>query len=141
MSATPDQVARRWLATKLEGAAIASAGSTGAHDHPAPDDAVEPFISVEFLTERAVSPVGKNADIYKVRELIRVWDSGSSAARADGIAGAIHDAIHKADPEAVTGGQVISCERLGGVPFDHILEQGTTYRISGGEYELLVLVS
>lgn len=141
MSAIPDQIARRWLASKLAHASIATAGNTGSFKHPAPDSAVEPFTSVEALTERFVGPNGKQViELYRLEMLIRVWDTGSSSARADAIAGAIHDQINKFGPESVTGGAVISCRRISNVPFTSILEAGVLYQISGGIYELLVSI-
>ena len=137
----PDRIARRWLAAELAHASIAAAGSTGVYDHPAPSGSIDPFVTVQYLRERPISPIGKNsAELYRIEELIRAWEPGSSSARVDDIAGAIHARLQKAGPVAVSGGLVISCYRVAGVPFDSIVENGETIRISGGVYAIHVLV-
>lgn len=139
MSVTPAVVARRWLASRLAHGSIAAAGSTGVYKAPAPNEAVYPFVAVTVLTERPISAMGQQSDeINKLDIDITVWDTGESSARADAIAAAINQQIHRAAPGSVAGGRIDCCTRVSGVPIDSPIENGVQFQKAGGVYEIWV---
>lgn len=142
MSDTPGVVARRWIAARLAHASIAAAGSTGIYRAPAPNAAVYPFVAVQVLTERPISAMGQGTDeINRLDIDVTVWDTGESSARADAIAAAINEQLHRAAPGTVTGGRVDCCLRVSGVPIDSPIENGVQFQKAGGVYETWVTIT
>jgi len=123
-------------------AVIAAAGGTGVYRHPAPDDATEPFLTVSLTGGRAIKPLGRgNPGVEKLTYDVSAWDSGLSAERVAALAEAAAGILELTAPVAVTGGQIVSCKRLGPSPAPpSTIERGTHYQRDSGLFELMVKV-
>lgn len=134
-------LAERWMASVLPAVVIA-AGGTGVYRHPAPEDAVEPFVTVSLTNGKAIKPLGRgNTGVERLTYDVSTWDAGNSAERANAIAIAVAGALELNGPVSVSGGQIVSCERTGPSPAPPTsIERGLTFQRDGGMYELLVKV-
>jgi hypothetical protein len=139
--ASARSIAEVWMASILP-AAIVAAGGTGVYRHPAPDDAVEPFTTVQLMAGHSVKPLGRgNPGVERLTYDVSAWDAGLSAERVADLAAAACTALEITAPVSVTGGQIVSCQRTGQTPAPpSTIERGTHYQRDGGLYELMVKV-
>ena len=134
-------LAERWMASVLP-AAVSAAGGTGVYRHPAPEDAVEPFVTVSLMAGQAIRPLGRgNTGVERLTYDVSTWGAGNSAERANAISVAVAAAIELTGPVSVSGGQIVACTRTGPSPAPPTsIERGLTFQRDGGMYELLVKV-
>lgn len=134
-------LAEAWMGAVLP-AVVAGAGGTGVYRHPAPDDAVEPFVTVNLMGGRSIKPLGRGkTGVERLTYDVSAWDRGLSAARVSALAEAVTAALEIVSPVAVTGGQIVASKRAGPLPAPpSFIERGEHFQRDGGLFELLVKV-
>jgi hypothetical protein len=132
-------VAETYLAQVLPGA-VTAAGGTGVYRHPAPEDAVVPFVTVSYLGGRAYRPNGRTlSGVESCRFDLSAWDTGLSASRAAALLDAAVAAIEAGAPASLPSGQVLSALRIAplGAPGTTV-ERGITWQREAALIEILV---
>jgi hypothetical protein len=132
-------ISERWLAAKLAG--ITHSGTPiKVYRHPAPNTATYPHITIAVISAVDLYQVGDQTAYERLQYIVRVWDSGSSAARVHAIAKDIRNRINQAEPEFYDDGYVVRCFRVGAVAPDVVEEQdGTLFQVDGGIYQLHIV--
>ena len=139
----PSQLAETWLASRFTAvqASLISAGCTGVHAHPAPEDATEPYVTVQLISAADISPIGRGMPaIGKLTYAVSAWDIGDRTDRVRAIAAVVDGALRDVAPVAVTGGSILHCIPRGEVPAPKSIEAGQAYRRAGQQWEFLVQV-
>ena len=135
------QLAETWMGATLP-AIVTGAGGTGVYRHPAPSDAVEPFVTVNLMGGRTVRPLGRgNTGVEILRYDVSAWDKSLSADASFALAEAVSAALELDGPVTVAGGQIVASKRTGAstAPFTSI-EGGETFQRNGSIFELVVKV-
>ena len=139
----PSELADDFLAAQFTAAtaALTAAGATGIFEHPAPEGAAEPFVTVQMVASVDLSPIGRGVPaIGKLTYQIAAWDAGDRADRVRAIAAAVDAALRDKAPLAVSGGSILSCVPRGEVPAPKTVEGGQAFKRAGQAWEILVEV-
>jgi hypothetical protein len=134
-------IAEQWMATVLPDE-ISGAGGTGVYRHPAPEQAIEPFITVNIIVGRIVRPLGRGkTGVVRLNYDVSAWDQGLTAERVDALAVAAANALELTGPVTVPGGQIVACKNTGPVAASGgMVERGKHYQRNGNLYEVMVKV-
>lgn len=129
-------IAERWLATRLAGITHNDV-AVKVYRHPSPNTATFPNITIGIVSAVDLYQIGNTESYERLQYIVRVWDTGTSAARVHAVAKEIHRRINQVAPEFFDDGMVVSCFRVGAIAPDVVQEQdGTLYQADGGIYQL-----